>query len=258
MRGCGCGLTGAKGMLDDFCACDHHSFAIPKSPPFKPEPNGCGAKGDWFKDNLDLPPDISPAVKHCCDEHDKCWGTCGAGAINHMKLCNNEFSRCLKGSIVNWLYPLAVNLLGCKTYAKAQREACGCVSKKYLADITVTFPAKKCGTNSAWDILNGKPDPAICVSAHTKWYHVWGMEQMCYPGKKTHLTKAQCQDSHSCFFSAVAVPAEFKLVAWDYDLKFHDHAGDCSCNVDTLTCDCVCVTATFVGHPKPYASNDEL
>lgn len=104
-----------------------------------PQANGCGSLGVFF-DKEDL---SRPEMEECCNEHDKCYDTCGSD----KELCDNKFKGCLystckdnqkdmdmlafktcKGG-AKLLYT-ATMALGCASYKDAQHSACQCIEPK--------------------------------------------------------------------------------------------------------------------------------
>ena len=103
----------------------------------KSEVNGCGVQGM----SIDIGPDFS-AFTEICNEHDRCYGKCGAS----KEQCDREFSRELsehceslrkrrtsgnkdlyqKCQGVASLYTTGVVTLGCSFYLDAQKQGCIC------------------------------------------------------------------------------------------------------------------------------------
>lgn len=98
----------------------------------KSEVNGCGVQG------MSIDIGHFPAFTEICNEHDRCYGTCGVSKDQ----CDREFSQRMnkycklqrKRSVdlyqncmgVTSLYTTGVMTLGCSFYLDAQKQACIC------------------------------------------------------------------------------------------------------------------------------------
>ena len=87
--------------------------------------------------SIDIGPDL-PAFTEICNEHDRCYGKCGASKDQ----CDREFSREMneycesqleqstdlyqKCQGIAALYTTGVVTLGCSFYLDAQKQACIC------------------------------------------------------------------------------------------------------------------------------------
>ncbi|MBX3382416.1 MAG: hypothetical protein KF864_02800 [Phycisphaeraceae bacterium] len=98
-------------------------------------PNACGATGGWVK-YVPVPNSHVADFSACCNNHDLCWGTCGAS----KSMCDSVFDSCMAAvclnmnepeplsrvlcmSISGWYYR-AVRDFGGSAYANAQFHAC--------------------------------------------------------------------------------------------------------------------------------------
>ena len=110
-----------------------------------------------------------------------------------------------------------------------------------LTNITVEIDRAKANSDK-WDILNGAPDIAICVTNQ-----MVGM--MCFPDgdKIESITKSQCPDSFKCKFNADLPEGNFKIAVVDVDLKFNDPIGTGLCHTG-MTCEIGQVKVT-IGEP---------
>lgn len=95
------------------------------NPSYKPKPNGCGTKGMTIIKNF------NPQFTPCCNNHDRCYGTCG----NSKEYCDNSFKNCMRNTCALFnvacraaadSYYLAVHLFGCTAYTNVQKKACMC------------------------------------------------------------------------------------------------------------------------------------
>ena len=100
----------------------------------KSEVNGCGVQGM----SIDIGPEFGSAFTEICNEHDRCYGRCGAP----KERCDREFSRDMnkycesqrKRSMdlyqqcqgIASLYATGVVTLGCSFYLDAQKQGCTC------------------------------------------------------------------------------------------------------------------------------------
>ncbi|XP_038167354.1 group XIIA secretory phospholipase A2 isoform X1 [Arvicola amphibius] len=103
---------------------------------FKPSPpNGCGSPLFGVHLNVGI-----PSLTKCCNQHDKCYETCGKSKND----CDEEFQYCLSKicrgvqktlglaqnvqaceTAVELLFDSVIHL-GCKPYLDSQRAACWC------------------------------------------------------------------------------------------------------------------------------------
>lgn len=99
-----------------------------------------------------------------------------------------------------------------------------------LTTINVEIDRAKANSEK-WDILNGAPDIAICVTNQ-----MVGME--CFPDgdKIESITSSQCPDSFKCKFNADLPEGNFKIAVVDVDLKLNDPIGTGLCHTGT-TCE---------------------
>lgn len=99
-----------------------------------------------------------------------------------------------------------------------------------LTTINVEIDRAKANSEK-WDILNGAPDIAICVTNQ-----MVGME--CFPDgdKIESITSSQCPDSFKCKFNADLPEGNFKIAVVDVDVKFNDPIGTGLCHTGT-TCE---------------------
>lgn len=110
---------------------------------------------------------------------------------------------------------------------------CLCFPNPAQAELTTINveidPAK--ANSKKWDILNGGPDIAICVTNQ-----VVGM--MCFPdGDKVELiTTSQCPNSFKCKFSADVPEGNFKISVVDVDVALNDPIGTGLCHTG-MTCE---------------------
>ena len=106
----------------------------------QPKVNGCGVQGLNFNSVQ------FPAFTDICNEHDRCYGRCGATKND----CDKEFSRAMKKYCESQqtksgkesvyrdctglasLYSAGVEALGCSFYKAAQEQACTCTRSKSL------------------------------------------------------------------------------------------------------------------------------
>lgn len=99
-----------------------------------------------------------------------------------------------------------------------------------LTTINVEIDRAKANSEK-WDILNGAPDIAICVTNQ-----MVGME--CFPDgdKIESITSSQCPNSFKCKFNADLPEGNFKIAVVDVDVKFNDPIGTGLCHTGT-TCE---------------------
>lgn len=99
-----------------------------------------------------------------------------------------------------------------------------------LTTINVEIDRAKANSEK-WDILNGAPDIAICVTNQ-----MVGME--CFPDgdKIESITSSQCPNSFKCKFNADLPEGNFKIAVVDVDLKLNDPIGTGLCHTGT-TCE---------------------
>ena len=100
------------------------------------EVNGCGVQG------LNIQVDHFPAFTEVCNEHDRCYGNCGAP----KEKCDKKFSDNLKNHCESWrkqspeifqqcnslasFYYAGVQTMGCSFYLDAQKQACTCERRR--------------------------------------------------------------------------------------------------------------------------------
>ncbi len=91
--------------------------------------NGCGS-GKMAS----ITPQLS--FQGCCNNHDKCYGTCGSSKSN----CDSTFQTCMKRTCRSGILGLpcrlaadayfqAVKTFGCNPFQNAQQEKCKCRKK---------------------------------------------------------------------------------------------------------------------------------
>jgi len=115
MEACTLGCTSGRGLQ--------------KRPGFEPYSNGCGSYGLSVKSEFGFTP--------CCDEHDKCYGTCG----KTRKACDDAFLACMNQRCQRVpakqqnacqseasLFSLSTVALGCNAFINSQREGCECAA----------------------------------------------------------------------------------------------------------------------------------
>ncbi|RAQ39258.1 hypothetical protein B9S53_22760 [Arthrospira sp. O9.13F] len=86
--------------------------------------------------------------------------------------------------------------------------------------------------NESWDVLNGAPDLAICLSNQR-------LGTVCIPDGSTpdSIKNPNCSNSYLCRFSLSAPPnAEFKVSVVDVDVMFNDIIGAGWCR-QGMTCE---------------------
>lgn len=103
---------------------------------YKPSPpNGCGSPVFGFHFDVGI-----PSMTKCCNQHDRCYDTCG----NLKNECDEQFQNCLSKicrdvqrtlgisetvkaceSTVELLFDAVIHL-GCKPFMESQRAACIC------------------------------------------------------------------------------------------------------------------------------------
>lgn len=119
--------------------CDAYICPLPDHEPLSkpgwiPLSNGCGSYGFRIR---------SPWHEPCCDEHDKCYSTCG----RRRERCDADFQACMKQSCARLLpskptqrdhkahsecegqanlFSIATTSMGCGAFQDSQREACHC------------------------------------------------------------------------------------------------------------------------------------
>ena len=100
------------------------------------EVNGCGVQG------LNIQVDLFPGFTEACNEHDRCYGKCGASKGK----CDNKFYEDLKKYCESWqkqsaeifqqctsiasFYYAGVQTMGCSFYLDSQKNACTCVRRR--------------------------------------------------------------------------------------------------------------------------------
>ncbi|HEY9300524.1 MAG TPA: hypothetical protein VIQ31_30005 [Phormidium sp.] len=111
-----------------------------------------------------------------------------------------------------------------------------------LTTINVEIDRAKANSEK-WDILNGAPDIAICVTNQ-----MVGM--MCFPDgdKIESITSSQCPNSFKCKFNADLPEGNFKIAVVDVDVKFNDPIGTGLCHTG-MTCEIGQVKVT-IGDPQ--------
>ena len=123
-------VTSLHGACEFTCPRGHHKIPSGR----KSEVNGCGVQGM----SVNIGPDLTPVFTEICNEHDRCYGRCGAPKDQ----CDKEFSREMnkycetqrkrstdlyqKCQGIAALYTTGVVTLGCSFYLDAQRQGCIC------------------------------------------------------------------------------------------------------------------------------------
>ena len=116
---------------------------------FLPESNGCGSYGLKIHSLWHTP---------CCDEHDKCYSTCGKSRND----CDSEFKKCMFRQCKKYdakkakkqrddcegqaqMFFTGTRSLGCQAYLDSQKEACVCSVKDAVKKVAgkVADAAKK-------------------------------------------------------------------------------------------------------------------
>ncbi|XP_028661773.1 group XIIA secretory phospholipase A2 [Erpetoichthys calabaricus] len=131
------------GGEDGLChyKCMDGSKAKPRYGYRPPPPNGCGSP--LFGVHFDIG---IPSMTKCCNQHDRCYGTCGS----QKQDCDEEFQQCLSKicrnvqrtlglsesiqachSAVGLLFDTVMHL-GCKPYLDSQRASCICSYQEKL------------------------------------------------------------------------------------------------------------------------------
>lgn len=127
-------LLGGEDGLCQF-KCSDGSKPFPRNGYKHPPPNGCGSPAFGVHFDIGI-----PSMTKCCNQHDRCYDTCGS--IKHD--CDEMFQNCLSKicrdvqktlgisqtvqaceSAVELLFATVMHL-GCKPFLDSQREACMC------------------------------------------------------------------------------------------------------------------------------------
>lgn len=121
-----------RGACDFTCPHGH----VKRPSGYPSEVNGCGGQG-----SIDLNP-VFPAFTEICNDHDRCYGVCGA----LKAVCDNEFWQGMRRYCESWrkhsvdfsrdcntiasIYTAGVQAFGCQFYIDGQRRGCTCVRSR--------------------------------------------------------------------------------------------------------------------------------
>eukprot|EP01087_Luapelamoeba_hula_P000629 TRINITY_DN10477_c0_g1_i1.p1 TRINITY_DN10477_c0_g1~~TRINITY_DN10477_c0_g1_i1.p1 ORF type:complete len:186 (+),score=19.08 TRINITY_DN10477_c0_g1_i1:1-558(+) len=124
-------LRGGGGGKQCLYTCPRSGMRIGARSGHVPSSNGCGAMGMMASSAFDFTP--------CCDEHDKCYDTCG----QLRSECDDKFQACMaalcakqystkKQECANTanIYHMGTTAFGCSAFLASQAQACECTAEE--------------------------------------------------------------------------------------------------------------------------------